>query len=58
MQATAEAALALGIPTQLVRDGHHTWPLAGHSATEVRKRVNAHLEDAGVNLISTADYCR
>lgn len=58
VQATAEAALALAFPTQLVSDGHHTWPHAGHSATEVRKRINLLLEDAGVNLISTATYCR
>jgi len=56
VQATAEAALRLGYPTSLIRDGHHTWPKSGHSATEVRKRVNEFLEDAGVTLISARDY--
>ena len=55
--ATATAALALGLSVTVVRDGHHTWPHAGHSATEVRKRVNEDLEDAGAKMISTKDYC-
>lgn len=58
VQATAAAALQRGLPTSLVRDGHHTWPHAGHSATEVRKRVNEELEDAGVTLMSAAQYCQ
>lgn len=58
VQATAAAALQRGLPTSLVRDGHHTWPHAGHSATEVRKRVNEELEDAGVTLMSADQYCQ
>ncbi|MBB5205076.1 nicotinamidase-related amidase [Inhella inkyongensis] len=57
VSATATAALALGLGVTVVRDGHHTWPHAGHSATEVRKRVNEDLEDAGAKMISTKDYC-
>ena len=56
VQATAEAGLRLGYRTSLIRDGHHTWPKAGHSATEVRKRVNETLEDAGVTLLLARDY--
>jgi nicotinamidase-related amidase len=56
VQATAEAAHALGIHTTVVRDGHHTWPHAGHSATEVRKRANEFMEDAGVSLMWARDY--
>ncbi|MBH9579437.1 cysteine hydrolase family protein [Inhella proteolytica] len=57
VQATAAAALQRGLPTSLIRDAHHTWPRAGHSATEVRKQVNEELEDAGVTLLSAAQYC-
>jgi nicotinamidase-related amidase len=56
VQATAEAAQALGIPTTVVRDGHNTWPHAGHSATEVRKRANEAMEDAGVTMMRAKDY--
>lgn len=55
VQATALAARALGLATTVVRDGHHTWPRAGHSATELRKRANEAMEDAGISLLWARD---